>query len=61
MVIALAELFRVAVAHVDVIGYSLLLELNRLALGVIIVLLALFAPRGVVGIFQRVRERRLGV
>lgn len=61
LVIALAELFRVAVAHVDVFGYSLPLELNRLALGVIIVLLALFAPRGVVGIFQRVRGRRLGV
>jgi len=61
VVLALAELFRVAVTHVEVFGQSLPIELNRLALGTIIVLLALFAPRGVVGIFQRVRGRSLGV
>lgn len=61
VVIALAELFRVAVVHIDVFGHSLPIELNRLALGVIIVLLALFAPRGVVGIFRRARGRTLGV
>lgn len=61
VVVALAELFRVAVAHIDIFGYSLPIELNRLALGTIIVALALFAPRGIVGIFQRVRGRSLGV
>ena len=60
-VVALAELFRVAVTHVQVFGQTLPIELNRLGLGTIIILLALFAPRGVVGIFQRVRGRRVGV
>lgn len=61
VVLAIAEFFRVAAAHVEIYGQPIPLELNRLALGVIIVLLALFAPRGVVGIFRRARGRSLGV
>jgi branched-chain amino acid transport system permease protein len=60
-VLAIAEFFRVGIAHVDFFGQRIPIELNRLALGTIIVLLALFAPRGVVGIFRGVRGRRLGV
>jgi branched-chain amino acid transport system permease protein len=60
-VLALAEFFRVAVTRIEVMGEPLPIELNRLALGAIIVVLALFAPRGVVGIFRRTRGRSLGV
>jgi len=58
-VLAIAEFFRLVVTHVDVFGQRVPIELNRFALGAIIVLLALFAPRGVVGIFRRARGRSL--
>jgi branched-chain amino acid transport system permease protein len=60
-VLALAEAFRVLVTRVEFMGAPLPNELNRLALGAIIVVLALFAPRGIVGAFRRRRGRTLGV
>ena len=60
-VLAIAEFFRVVVANAEVLGQRVPIELNRFALGTIIVLLALFAPRGVVGLFRRVRGRSIRV
>lgn len=60
-VLAIAEFFRLVVAHVEIFGQRVPIELNRFALGSIILLLALFAPRGVVGLFRRARGRAIHV
>jgi branched-chain amino acid transport system permease protein len=61
IVLALAEFLRVTVVHVDFFGYTVPQEINRLVLGLILVLVALFAPRGIMGLVRRTQRRRLGV
>jgi branched-chain amino acid transport system permease protein len=61
IVLALAEFLRVTVVHVDFFGYTVPQEINRLVLGLILVLVALFAPRGIMGLIRRTGRRRLGV
>jgi branched-chain amino acid transport system permease protein len=61
IVLALAELLRVTVVHVTFFGYTIPQEVNRLVLGLILVVVALFAPRGIMGIVRGAASRRLGV
>lgn len=61
IVLALAEFLRVTVVHVEILGYTVPQEVNRLILGLILVLVALFVPRGIMGLVQRTGRRRLGV
>jgi branched-chain amino acid transport system permease protein len=61
IVLALAEFLRVTIVHVDILGYTVPQEVNRLILGAMLVLVALFAPRGIMGLIRRTGRRRLGV
>jgi branched-chain amino acid transport system permease protein len=61
IVLALAELLRVTVVHATFFGYTVPQEVNRLVLGAILVIVALFAPRGIMGLVHRAGGRRLGV
>jgi len=61
IVLALAEFLRVTVVHVSFFGYTVPQEVNRLVLGVILVVVALFAPRGIMGLVHRTGGRRLRV
>ena len=61
IVLALAEFLRVTIVNVEIFGYTVPEEVNRLVLGLVLVLVALFAPRGIVGLIHGTRQRRLGV
>jgi branched-chain amino acid transport system permease protein len=61
IVLGLAELLRVTVVHATFFGYTVPQEVNRLVLGVILVVVALFAPRGIMGLIRGRGGRRLGV
>lgn len=53
LILLLAEFLRVIVTRLEVFGTGVPNELNRVVFGVILVVVAMVAKRGVVGIFQR--------
>lgn len=61
IVVLLEQWLRVVVPNVSLFGTSLPAETNRLVLGVLLLVFALFIRRGVVGLFQRRRGRVLSV
>jgi len=61
LVLALSEVLRVGFQRVEIFGASVPIESNRVVLGLVLVLVALFARRGIVGLFRRAGGRRFGV
>lgn len=61
LVMMLAEVLRVGVTRLEVFGSRVPNEANRLILGVVLVLVALYARDGIMGLFKRVRRRQLTV
>lgn len=61
IILGLAEFLRVGIVRLGAYGIDLPNELNRLVLGLLLIFVALFARRGVVGLFKRARGRQQGV
>jgi branched-chain amino acid transport system permease protein len=61
LVLALSEVLRVGFQRLDLFGTNVPVESNRVVLGLVLVVVALFARRGIVGLFRRAGGRRLGV
>lgn len=61
IVLVLADYLRVWVTRVELFGWTPPREANRMVLGLLLVVVALYARRGVVGLFTKQRGRRLGV
>jgi branched-chain amino acid transport system permease protein len=58
LIVVLADVLRVTVTRLQVFGASVPTEFNRVVLGLLLVGVALYAKRGIVGLFQRARGRR---
>jgi branched-chain amino acid transport system permease protein len=52
-ILLLAEFLRVAVTRFEVFGTGIPTELNRVVFGAILIVVAMFARRGIVGVFER--------
>ena len=61
LVVVIEQVLRVAVVNVDLFGYEIPSEINRLVLGLIMVVFALFVRRGIIGLFVRRRGRSVAV
>jgi branched-chain amino acid transport system permease protein len=61
VVMAIAESLRVGIVRLQGYGIDLPVEFNLLVLGLVLVFVALFARRGIMGLFQRARGRQQGV
>lgn len=61
IVVMLEQFLRNTLAGVDVFGFAIPAETNRLVLGVLLIVFALFARRGVVGLVRRRRGRTVSV
>ena len=61
LVMLLAESLRVGVAQLALFGSRVPNEFNRVVLGVVLILIALYARHGVMGLVRPVRGRRLTV
>lgn len=61
LVLALSEFLRVGFQRLTVFGTAVPIESNRIVLGVVLVVVALYARRGIVGLFRQAGGRRLGV
>lgn len=61
LVMLIAEILRVGVTRFDVFGTNVPTEFNRVVFGVILVIVALYAREGVIGLFRKVRGRRFTV
>lgn len=61
IVVGLEQVLRVTLPGVDIFGAGLPSETNRLVLGVILIVFALFIRRGVVGLVTKRRGRRISV
>jgi branched-chain amino acid transport system permease protein len=61
LVMLVAEVLRVGVTRLDLFGMNVPTEFNRVVFGVILVLVAMFAREGIVGLFRGVRGRRFTV
>jgi branched-chain amino acid transport system permease protein len=61
VVVLLEQWLRTAIPSLHPFGLSIPAEANRVALGLLLVLFALYAKRGVVGLFRQARGRRLSV
>lgn len=61
IVVVLEQWLRVFVPRMEIFGYSLPAETNRLILGILLIVFALFIRRGVVGLLVQRRGRTLSV
>ncbi|MQA79906.1 MAG: hypothetical protein GEV10_15725 [Streptosporangiales bacterium] len=61
IVVLLEQWLRTALAGFHPFGWEIPVESNRVVLGLLLVLFALYARRGVVGLFSSARGRRLSV
>ncbi|MCS7171839.1 MAG: branched-chain amino acid ABC transporter permease [Armatimonadetes bacterium] len=61
LVMLVAELLRVGVVHLGLFGARIPAEFNRAVFGAALVLIALYAPQGLMGLVRPFRGRRLGV
>jgi len=61
LVMLVAELLRVGVVHLGLFGARIPAEFNRVVFGGILVLIALYAPDGLMGLLRPFRGRRLRV
>jgi branched-chain amino acid transport system permease protein len=61
IVVLLEQWLRTTIPSVDLFGLNIPPEANRVVLGLLLVLFALYAKRGVVGLFRQQRGRRLNV
>ena len=61
IVVLLEQWLRVIVPNLDLFGFSIPAETNRLVLGILLLIFALFIRRGVVGLFSRRRGRVVSV
>jgi branched-chain amino acid transport system permease protein len=61
LVLALSEVLRVGFQRIQLFGNSVPIESNRIVLGLVLVVVALYARRGIVGLFRQASGRRLGV
>jgi branched-chain amino acid transport system permease protein len=60
-VMILAELLRIGVQRMGDLGFEMRAESNRIVLGLGVIAIALYAKDGIVGIFSKVRRRRIDV
>ncbi|QBI20861.1 branched-chain amino acid ABC transporter permease [Egibacter rhizosphaerae] len=61
LVLILAEIMRAGVLRLQLLGTNLPVESYKLMLGVLVVLIALYARDGIAGLFSERRQSRLGV
>jgi branched-chain amino acid transport system permease protein len=61
IVVTLEQWLRVVVPNLDVFGFSIPAESNRLVLGILLLIFALFIRRGLVGLFSRRRGRVVSI
>lgn len=61
IVVVLEQWLRVALPGIEIFGFSLPAETNRLVLGILLLVFALFLRRGIVGLFGERRGRTLSV
>lgn len=61
IVVSLEQFLRVVVPSIDIFGMSLPAETNRLVLGALLLVFAMFMRRGIVGLFQKQRGRKVSV
>jgi branched-chain amino acid transport system permease protein len=61
IVVMLEQFLRNTLAGLDLFGYEIPAETNRLVLGILLIVFALFARRGVVGLVRRRRGRTVSV
>ena len=61
IVVTLEQWLRLVVPRLDFFGFSIPPESNRLVLGILLLVFALFIRRGVVGLFSRRRGRVVSV
>lgn len=61
LITLISELLRVGITRVELFGTGIPSEFNRVIFGFILVLVAMFAQDGVMGLFKQVRSRRFTV
>ena len=61
IVVGLEQFLRVTLPGIDLFGFGLPNETNRLVLGIILIIFALFIRRGIIGILTKRRGRRISV
>jgi branched-chain amino acid transport system permease protein len=61
LITLISELLRVGVTRIELFGTGIPSEFNRIVFGLILVIVALFAQQGIMGLFRRVRSRRFTV
>lgn len=61
LILVLQEFLRVGITRVEIFGWQPPRESNRMILGLLLVLVALYAKRGIMGLFVAQRGRRFGV
>ncbi|MBN9605160.1 MAG: branched-chain amino acid ABC transporter permease [Actinomycetales bacterium] len=61
IVVGLEQILRVTLPGLDLFGFELPAETNRLILGVILIVFALFIRRGVIGLLKKRRGRAIAV
>ena len=61
LITLIAEVLRVGITRVQLFGTGIPTEFNRVIFGLILVLVAMFAQQGVMGLFRRGRSRRFSV
>jgi len=57
----IAEVLRIGITRIEFFGTGIPTEFNRVIFGLILVLVAMFAQQGIMGLFRRVRSRRFTV
>lgn len=61
VVVSLEQFLRVTVPQIEIFGATLPAETNRLVLGILLLIFAMFVRRGIVGLFQKQRGRKVSV
>lgn len=61
LITLIAEVLRVGITRIELFGTGIPSELNRVIFGLILVVVAMFAQQGIMGLFRRVRSRRFTV
>ncbi len=61
LITLISEVLRVGITRVQLFGTGIPSEFNRVIFGLILVLVAMFAQQGVMGLFKKVRSRRFTV
>jgi branched-chain amino acid transport system permease protein len=61
LMLLVAQVLRVGITQISLFGSNVPLEFDRVIYGLILVVVALLAPQGVMGLFRKVRGRRFTV